>query len=353
MGIKHLIITLVSALASVPAVAFDVSTVTVERVRAAEGFEIDGTLAAVHQVVVAAQVGGNVTQLAVKAGDRVKAGQLIARIDERDAAAALQRSDAALTQAQAEAGSARASVERTRRLRADGFVSQAALDNAESQWKAAQAAVQQAQALRSQATLTRGFASVAAPFDGVVLATHLDAGDLASPGRPIATVYAPDALRAVVQLGVSRAEAARAAERIEIILGGGQRIRPARTTELATADPVAQTIEWRLDLPASAADGLAPGQTVRVRFSGGAAPAGAGPLRVPAAAVLRRGELTAVYLIQDDAFVLRAIRVGADRGPAGVDVMAGLRPGDRIAADALKAGLTGARPAAPSRAPVH
>jgi RND family efflux transporter MFP subunit len=351
MGIKHHSF-LWAALAFLPvlATAADVATMTVQRGVGSGGFEIDGSLQALRQATVAAQVGGNVLQLAVKAGDRVKAGQVLARIDARDTTAGLQRSEAAVAQAQAEATNARINAERTRELRAQGFVSQAALDVAETQWKAVQAGLEQAQAGRSQALLARGFASVTAPFDGIVLATHLDTGDLATPGRPVATVYAPGALRAVVQVGVSRAEAARAAQRIDVDLPSGKAVTPIRRTELATTDPVSQTIEWRLDLPPVATEGAMPGQVVRVHFGGPAATAAApaaaaGPLVVPQAAVLHRGELTAVYVAQGDTYVLRAVRLGADQGAQGVAVLAGLQPGERIALDALKAGLVDARPA--------
>ena len=67
-------------------------------------------------------------------------------------------------------------------------------------------------------------------------------------------------------------------------------------------------------------------------------------------ALLRRGELTAVYLVQGQRFVLHAVRTGADRGAAGVEVLAGLQPSDRFALDAVKAGLTGASPAGASGA---
>jgi multidrug efflux pump subunit AcrA (membrane-fusion protein) len=82
------------------------------------GTGIEGTLQPLRQSTVAAQIGGNVLQLAVKAGDRVKAGQLLARIDERDAQAGLQRSDAGVAQAEAEAAMPAPAAERTRELRA-------------------------------------------------------------------------------------------------------------------------------------------------------------------------------------------------------------------------------------------
>lgn len=329
------------------AAATAVPTVAVGQGAAAAGFELDGALEPVRQSTVAAQVPGNVLQLLVQAGDRVAAGQVIARIDERDAQAGLARSDAAVAQAEAELRNARVHLERSRELRAQQFVSQAALDVAETQFRAAEAGLRQAQAGRAQAALARGFAAVTAPFAGVVLATHLEAGDLASPGRPIATIYAPGALRAVVQVPGTRMALARSARRVEVMLPGRtQWTAPSSTTALPVADAVSQTVEWRLDLPADAAAGQLPGATVRVRFvADGVAPAAAAEVpTVPAGALLRRGELTAVYVVQGERFVLRAVRTGAAVGDR-VQVQAGLKPGERVATDPVRAGLAGATPA--------
>ncbi|MFO1340175.1 MAG: efflux RND transporter periplasmic adaptor subunit [Burkholderiaceae bacterium] len=320
--------------------------------------ELEGTLQAVRQATVAAQVGGNVLALLVKAGDTVRAGQALARLDDRDASAGLARSEAGVAQAEAEGRNARLAAERARELRAQGFISQAALDSAETQRQAAEAGLAQARGARRQAALAQGFSTVAAPFDGVVLATHLEAGDLASPGRPILTLYAPGALRAVVQVPASSTQALRgqALPQVELPAFGAQPARwvaPLRRTELPGADPVAQTVEWRLDLPANAS-GL-PGQSLRVRFAGAAAassPAAASAaastghaLLVPAQAVLRRGELTAVYVAGEGGFVLRAVRTGSPRADGQVPVLAGLKAGEAVAADAERAGLAGAAPA--------
>jgi RND family efflux transporter MFP subunit len=317
---------------------------------AVAGFDIDGSIQPVRQATVAAQTGGNVLALSVKAGDRVRAGQWIVRVDARDVQAGVDRADAALAQARAELRNAESHLQRTRDLKAQGFVSQAALDVAETQARAARAGVEQAEAARAQAMLARGFATVNAPFDGVVLATHLDAGDLAVPGRPVATIYAPGALRAVVRVPASRVSSARAARRIEVELADGRRVTPIQRTELAMADAVSQTIEWRLDLPTDARIGAVPGQSVRVHFddvvmADAAARAAAPALRLPSAAVLRRGELTAVYVAQGKAFALRAVRLGGESGAGEIEIVAGLKPGDWVASDALRAGLAGAVPA--------
>lgn len=316
-------------------------------------FELEGTLQALQQSTVAAQVGGTVRQRAVKAGDRVKAGAVLARIDERESQAGLAGAEAAVAQAQAGLAQARQGATRTRDLRAQGFVSQAALDTAESQLAAAQAALRQAQAGRAQAALARSFVTATAPFDAVVLATHFEAGDLATPGRPLVTLYAPGRLRAVIQVPLSRTATARAATVTEVTLPGGRRVVPSTRIELPGTDAVSQTVEWRLELPPAATAGLAPGQSVQVRFAAPpaaasaaeAASAAAARLVVPFAAVLIRGELTAVYVAQGERFLLKAVRLGARQGDA-VEVLAGLKAGERIAIDPVRAGLAGAVPAA-------
>lgn len=344
------LISLIGALlAAAPAhatepAAIQVPTLTVQASRDAASLSLDGTLEPQRQAVVAAQAAGSVQQLTVRAGDRVRAGQVIARIDARSAEAGVAQSEAGVVQADANLRNARTQLERTRELRAQGYISQAALDAAENQFRAAEAGLAQARAGRRQATLGQDFTSVAAPFDGVVLATHIDAGDLAAPGRPVLTLYAPGALRATVQVPASQAQA-RSARQVEIELPDGRRVAPVRRADLPGADPVAQTVEWRLDLAPGDATDLRPGRTVRVHFTGAAlAPTGARSVpTVPAAALLRRGELTAVYVVRENGFVLRQVRAGASHG-GSTEVLAGLKTGERIAADAVRAGLAGARP---------
>jgi RND family efflux transporter MFP subunit len=325
-----------------------VATLTVAAEDASRDLSLSGRIEAVRQATVAAQVAGTVLAIAVKAGDRVRTGQLLARIDERSADAGVQAASAGVSQADALWQAARQHVERTEALRQQGFVSAAAVDEAQTRLRAAQAGLEQARAGRAQAQVHQGYATVRAPFDGVVLATHAEAGDLAAPGRPLLTVYAPGRLRAVVDVPASRQASARAARSIEVTTADGQRWLPVGRTELPGADPVAQTTEWRLELAPEAAAALQPGASVDVRFNGTTSPAPAGSaarLRLPAAAVLRRGEVTAVYRVQDGRFALQPVRLAGPLAGSTVDVVAGLRPGDRIAADAVRAGLAGAQPA--------
>jgi RND family efflux transporter MFP subunit len=323
-----------------------VPTVAAQVQAVGAGFELDGVIEPVKQSTISAQAGGRIGSMLVKAGDKVKAGQLLTTIDDRDALTGVERSQAQVAQAQAELHNAQAQFDRTRDLQSKGFVSAAALDTADSQLKSAKAGRDQAGAGAKQSALAQGFTRVSAPFDGWVLQAQAEAGDLAVPGKPLLTIYAPEPLRAVVQVPVSRSVAAQAAGAVEVAVpdadGGLQWIRPASRSSMPTADPVSQTIEWRLELSPEAGRALLPGQQVRVRFASGQQER----MVLPQAAILRRGELTAVYVVSGTQFVLKAIRLGADQGQAGVAVFAGLTAGDRVALDPVKAGLAGAQPLA-------
>jgi hypothetical protein len=148
----------------------------------------------------------------------------------------------------------------------------------------------------------------------------------------------------VVQVPASQATNAKAAQQVLVQVTdaqGGRWVKTAGQQPVGAADPVSQTLTWKLDVPADAAAQMIPGQSSRVRFVSGAAQR----MVVPAAAVLKRGEVTGVYVATADGFALKAVRLGADHGAAGVEVLAGLKAGDAVALDAVKAGLAGAQAA--------
>ncbi|MDO8904969.1 efflux RND transporter periplasmic adaptor subunit [Hydrogenophaga sp.] len=341
-----------TAHASEPAQAtasVQVPVVTLGSQAVGSALSLDGSLQAVRQSTLSAQASGRIAELRVKAGDRVKAGQVLAVVDDRATQAGVAQAQAGFAQADAQLANARAHYERTRELREKGFMAQAALDTAQAQLRAATAGVAAARAGQTQSSLAQGFTRLTAPYDGWVLQTHAEAGTLAMPGSPLVTVYAPQPIRVVVHVPASQQALAQQAQRIEVQLPGpeGRWVEPAQRTSLPATDTVTQTVEWRLDL--SEVDGAdqVPGRNVRVRFVGAAVANARERLLVPASALLRRGEMTAVYLATAEghpsAFVLRSVRLGADHGEAGVEVLSGVRAGDRVALDPVRAGLSGAQ----------
>lgn len=342
-----LLLTAATASAENAVAPIDVPVVKAASRRVTAAFEFSGVVEPVQQSTLSSQTSGRIARLAVKAGDPVRAGQLLAVIDDSETRTAMQRSQAQSAQAEAELRNAQAQFQRTRELHAKGFVSAAALDTAEAAFQAAQAGRDSAAASHRQSTVAQGFTQVKAPYAGWVLDTLVQAGDLALPGKPLLTLYAPLPLRAVVEIPASRVVAALAATLVEVQIpaleGGAKWIAPAARSMLPATDPVAQTRQWRLELPGGAAGSLAPGQQVQVRLSGETERR----LTVPSSAVLRRGELTAVYAVSNGGagFVLKAVRLGASHGAAGVEVLAGLNADDAVALDPVKAGLAGSRPA--------
>jgi RND family efflux transporter MFP subunit len=300
---------------------------------------LDGVIQPVKQSTVSAQASGRIATFLVRAGDKVKAGQLLATIDDREASVGQQRSQAQVDQADADLRNAKANFERNQELQTKGFVSRAALDTADAQLKSAKAQRDQATAASRQSSLAQGFTKVTAPFDGWVLQTDAQAGDLAVPGKSLLVMYAPLPLRAVVQVPASRV--AMLGQAVDVLVqatdaGTGSWISPVARGIIPSSDPVSQTTEWRLELPAAQSAGFIPGQQIRVKF-GSEGNANRNLLTVPEQAIVRRGELTAVYVKNGEAFTLRAVRLGQKLGADGTEVLAGLKAGEVVALDTVRA----------------
>ncbi len=300
----------------------------------------DGVVEAVRQTVVAAQVAGAVVALEVKAGDTVKAGQVLARIDARAADQSAAASDAQVVAARAALDVAAKDFERQKQLYQKDYVSQEALQRAEAQFKSAQA---QVAALLAQAGATRtqsGFFVVRAPYGGVVSDVPVTLGDMAMPGRPLLTLYDPAALR--VTAAVPQSIAAGLTQVVPGVVVKAQIpglpaerewIVPARVSVLPAADAATHTMQLRLDLPPAIA-GITPGMFARAWLPGPAE--GAARILVPARAVVRRAEMTGLYVVgQDGRPLLRQVRLGPVGTAAGetVEILSGVSAGERVALD--------------------
>jgi RND family efflux transporter MFP subunit len=318
-----------SAATGTSAAAASVAEVaTVELREVADLYAADAVIEAVRAATVSAQIAGNVTRFYVDAGDRVKRGELLVRIDTRDTDAQVAAGAARVAQAEAQLAQARLNHARTLKLIEQKFVSQAAFDKAEADLKSAQAELQVARAGASQAATARSFAEVRSPIDGVVTRRLAELGELASPGKPLLEVHDPSALRAVAavpQFVLPRIAAAPAAEVVLPLLG--ITLRATSVTVLPAADARLLSTQVRAELPAGLPAGVIPGTAAKVLLSAGTAKR----LVVPQAAVLRRGELTAAHVIGPDGRVrLRQIRVGEPAGGGLVEVLAGLDAGERV-----------------------
>lgn len=331
-----------SAATSAP-LASALSTYVVQPARGGEGYVVDGTVEALRDSRVAAQVSGRITEVAVHAGDRVQAGQVLMRIDPALAAQQVAGSQAQVAQAQALLTAARADLERAQRLRAKNYLSQAALDHAQAQFAAASA---QARALQAQAAATQvqaGYFTVKAPYAGWVAQVPVSVGDVAAPGMVLAQVYDPAALRVTASLPESVAvrldRAAPAVIELGILPADTRRQTISRVTVLPALDAGTHSATVRIALPPQPA-AVVPGLVARVRLAlagGAAGGAAGGRMQVPTRAVVQRGEMSAVYVVTPQGTArLRQVRLGRIEGDF-VEILAGVSAGDAVALDPVAA----------------
>ena len=301
----------------------------------------EAVVEAVRQSTVAAQVAGRIVDLRFDVGDAVKKGDVIVRIDERAASQALAASEAQVREAEAAARNARAQYERSRQLLAQNFISPAALDRAEAEHRQAQARLSAMLAGVGAAATERSFATIVAPYSGVVSARHVELGEMAVPGKPLMTGFDPATLRVVANVPQAQVAAIQAGAKARVeVPSTGRWIEARGTTVVPAADPRTHTTRVRLDLPEDVR-GIYPGVFARAHFTVGRATR----LLVPRAAVLQRSEVTAVQVVgENGALQLRQVRLGTAGDERSVEVLAGLKPGERVALEPVKAGIDGARP---------
>lgn len=299
-------------------------------------YSTEAVVEAVRQSTVAAQVMGRVIELKVDAGDRVRQGQVIARIDEREAAQAQATSEAQVAQAQANLENARLALERSRRLLESKFVSQAAVDTAQAQFKAAEAQLRAARAGAGQASISRGYSTVVSPISGIVATRHVEPGEMAAPGKPLFTIFDPAGMRVVAEVPQTRVAQIKANARATVELPStGEWLKVESMTVLPSADARTHSTPVRLDL-AAGAQGVYPGVYARAHFAVGRAR----KLVVPAQAVLRRSEISAVYVVDANGAVrMRQVRLGEPTADGYVEVLAGVSAGEQVALEPVKAGM--------------
>lgn len=292
----------------------------------------DGTVQAVQQADLAAQTSARVLAVDSDVGDRVERGAILVRLTavEQDAGANAAR--AQLRAAQAAADEAEATYARYQSLAQRQLVSRLQFDQIKSTRDAALAARDAARAQLAGASQQADYTSVRAPFAGIVQSRRVEPGEAVAPGRVLLSLYAPGALRVQAQIPESDAQALRAVTSVKVVLADGRHIDSSTLTVFPSADPSTHSVTVRATLPALDRP-PPPGTTARL-LSG--LPGGTPTLWLPRSVIVQRGEVSAVYVIENSWPSLRQIRVGRTDGER-VEVLAGVHDGDRVATDPVAA----------------
>lgn len=272
------------------------------------GHWVAASLEAKDQAVLASRFAASIKTISAREGDSVKAGQLLAQLDDGDLRGTRDAARAALTAAQAQQT-------RIAQLFAQQAATQAELDQANTQLAQAKAALDGAQAnLR--------YTELRAPFAGTLRSRSAEPGSFVSPGQPILTL---DGGGLELRASLTESESARIKPGQEIAFTSGDREGKARVLALASsADPLTH----RRDLRATvlSASGLSPGAFARIRVDG---VEDGTSIWLPDTSLVQRNGLSGVFVVENGHAVLRWLSLGEQQG-GRVEARAGLKPGEAV-----------------------
>lgn len=307
------------------------ASVVLEPVRMPLERVVDGTIEAVNQATVSAQTSGRVAEILYDVNDIVPAGAVIIRLKAVEQRAGLQGAQAAVTEAKARNAEATTSYQRVEILYKRRVVSKSQLDQATANRDAAAARLSALEAEVSAARAGVDYTEIRAPYAGVVTKRLVEVGESVRPGTPLMTGLSLRDLRVDTNVPQGIVAQVQKLKHAAVYLAD-QRIEATKITIFPEAATPSSTFRARLDLPPGEL-ALAPGMYVKVGLVIGEAKR----LLVPASAVIERGEVTGVYVIESRGEVsLRYVRPGHRLGDK-LEILAGLNAGDRVALDPIAA----------------
>lgn len=302
----------------------------------------DGVFEAANQSTVSAQTSGRVVALPYDVGDYVEKGAVIVRFTDTEQKARSSAAEAALAEARARQSEAQLTFDRDKSVYDQHLVSKAQLDKAAADLKSAQARVDAMAAALAEAEAGFGHTVIRAPYAGIVVSRQVQLGETVTPGRPLMTGLSLEHLRAVVDIPQEHIGPLRQHKKARVILPDGRSVDAAELRIPPNADLATHTFRVLVTLP-QGEYGVFPGTLLKVAFVSGEEQR----LLVPAGAVVRRGELTGVYVVAPDhQLMLRYLRVGTPTGDGRVPVLAGLVAGETVASDPIAAGIARKKQAA-------
>lgn len=307
----------------VPVVARPVEgeVVTVRDTVVTDAFEAAGMAEPVQRAMISTKLMARVLEVTVREGDRVARGQVLVRLDASDLAARRGQVDAGVAAAQAAHQDALAQARRIRALYADSAAPKATLDAVEAGLARAEAAVRQAEAARSEVDAVDTYATLRAPFAGVVTQRLADPGAFAAPGMPLVVVEDQSSLRLSVTAAPDAVRGIRRGDRLAGTVAG----RPVEAVvEGVVPAPGGHVVTVNAMVP-NQGDAAFAGSAASLALPLGTRPA----ILVPGTAIVREGDLTGVRVRVAGGSDLRWIRTGRPRD-GQVEVLSGLAPGDQV-----------------------
>ena len=308
-------------------------TATAEMARAPLERVYDGTVEAVNRATMSAQTAGRIAEVFFDVDDYVEPGEPIVRFTDVEQQSALRQAKAALEEALARQKQAESEFSRAEGLFESGSSSRREYDQALAARDAAVARTAAARSAVQTAEQQLEYTLVRAPYAGIVTERHVEVGEAVAVGQPLMSGVSLESLRVVINLPQQVAARVREHETAHVLTDEG-RVEAKTVTIFPFAHSASNTFTVRIELP-EGQFALYPGMFVKVALVIGDAER----LLVPTAALLRRSEVTGVYVVSTDGDVrLRQVRAG-NTFDDQTEILAGLGAGERVALDPVRAGI--------------
>jgi RND family efflux transporter MFP subunit len=336
-----------------PSVSVSVQTVRAGQVD--QRFVASGTLGGSQTAVLTSKAPGYVQEIRFKPGDPVRAGQALFILEDSELGAKLRAAEAGLEEArqglteaenglkaaEAQARVATATYERFKTLKEKRAVAPQEFDEVEGNYTAAVAQKEMAEAAlrRVQSSLVRAeaqveavksYTQVTAPFAGLVTERRVDIGNLAAPGTPLGVIERAGGLRAEASVPESQAGKIQVGDEALVWLQDESEPVKGRVSEVHQGvDVMTRAFMVQVDLPEDLPDtpgvNPRPGMFVRVGFNVGQTES----ILIPETALLQRGQLEMVFVVEDGRARTRLVTVGQRRADR-IEVLSGLSDGDMV-----------------------
>jgi RND family efflux transporter MFP subunit len=320
--------------ASAQPLAEELETVSVSYTEVPRVYRLDGVIEAVNKTTVSAQISGQVETILFDVDDYVEKDQVIIRLNDKQPASRLKQAKAEIEEASARLKEAEDEYRRVKGVFEKEAVSKKTLDAAEASMKAAQAKLKSARAGLEQAQQQFDYTRVRAPYSGIVTERHIEVGEMAQPGMKLMSGLSLEELRVNVDVPQSMINAVRESDDVFIETPQGKFIPVTNKTVFPYAERSSHTFRVRLELTGDDLS-LFPGMFVKAGFTIGQQPV----LVVPANSIVRRSEVTAVYVRSPEGDIsLRAVRTGRQLENGNTIILAGLLQGEIVFVDPMAAG---------------
>ena len=294
---------------------------------------LEGVVEATQKSTISAQTSGVIKEVNFDVNDFVRKGELVVLIDDTQQRADLRQAEAALNEARARQQEAKLEYERVLKVYQRKVVPKSSLDKASAALKSAQARVQSARAAVAKAREQLAYTRVRAPYSGILVERHVEPGEAVSIGSPLVAGISLEKLRVVTHVPQSLIREVREQKRA-IVVTEDSEIVSDKMTFFPFADVRSHSFVLRVELPEGDHD-LLPGMFVKVAMEVGRQ----NKVVIPFSAVAFRGEVTGVYVLEDQKLHFRHVRLGRRLPDNEVVVVSGLNAGELVVTDPVAAAI--------------